>query len=85
MSLAAPQEATFEQVRAIVLECGSDFVAAIQFKEEYLGEKIPAGQRGLVFSVVYQSRQRTLTEEEIQIVHKKVCDAICVKLGATLR
>ncbi|HSV44036.1 MAG TPA: phenylalanine--tRNA ligase subunit beta, partial [Candidatus Bathyarchaeia archaeon] len=85
VSLAAPKDVAFEQIRKIIREHGSELLSAIHFKEEYLGEKIPQGQRGLVFSIVYQSRQRTLTEEEIQVVHKKICDEICVRLCASLR
>lgn len=85
VSLAVAQEATFEEVVSIVREFGSAYLKQIDFKEVYLGDKIPQGQRGLVFSVLYQSCQRTLTEEEIQEVHDQVCQKLVERLGATLR
>ena len=58
---------------------------SIDFIEQYLGEKISAGQKGLVFSVVYQSRERTLRDEEVNAVHEKICQAIVNRFRAIRR
>ena len=57
----------------------------IVFKEEYLGEKIQPGNRGVVFTVVYQNQQRTLTEAEVEGAHQKVLASLVQRLGATVR
>ena len=58
----------------------------IKFAELYEGEKIASGRRGLIFSMTYRSRlARTLRDDEVQEVHKKVCDALISELGAIQR
>jgi len=58
---------------------------SIIFKEEYRGEKIPAGHRGLVFSLVYQSPETTLRDSEVQAAHEKILKAFVDQLGVVLR
>jgi len=85
VSIAVDGKVAFDTVCGVVREFGGEHLKQIDFKEEYLGEKIPAGQRGLVFSVIYQSSQRTLTEDEIQTVHDAVCQKLQERLGAVVR
>jgi len=85
ISLAVDRKVALGDVLAIVRETGTALLQSIEFKEEYLGDKISDGQRGLVFSVIYQSPERTLTEEEVQAIHDTMCRQICDKLGAVIR
>ena len=58
----------------------------LKFVEKYEGEKISKEQRGLVFSLTYQSRfTRTLRDEEVTEVHDKVCDVLVRDLGVIRR
>ena len=85
ISLAVDKGVTLKDVFAIVRETGSEHLHAMELKEEYCGEKISAGQRGLVFSVTYQSPERTLTEDEVQVIHENMCRRITGHLGAVIR
>ncbi|MFP4473523.1 MAG: phenylalanine--tRNA ligase subunit beta [Candidatus Omnitrophota bacterium] len=85
VSLAVSKDISYQDVCAVVEEFGSEYLQKIAFKEVYTGEKIPDDQRGLVFSVVYQSSQKTLTEDEVQKIHESVLDHIGDRLGAVIR
>ncbi len=85
ISIAVDRSVAFDDVRRVIQVSGAGYLKRLEFKEEYLGEKIPSGQRGLVFSLVYQSEERTLTEGEIQTVHDTVCRNLQNKLGAVMR
>lgn len=85
VSLAIKEKVTFRQVRDIVDELKPDFLSEMKFNEEYRGEKIPAGYKGIVFSLVYQSFSRTLRENEVDAAHEKICQAITDRLGAIKR
>ncbi|MCA9398921.1 MAG: phenylalanine--tRNA ligase subunit beta, partial [Candidatus Omnitrophica bacterium] len=67
ISLAVKNSVSFQQIKDIVYELGGKLLTNISLTEEYIGEKIPEGQRGLVFSLQYQSVERTLTEDEVNI------------------
>jgi len=85
VSLAVAKDVPYQKARDIAVELGGDLLKEVNFVEQYLGEKIPAGQRGIVFSLVYRSSQRTLTEEEINKIHQAILDALSARLGAVVR
>ncbi|MBN1869988.1 MAG: phenylalanine--tRNA ligase subunit beta [Candidatus Omnitrophica bacterium] len=61
-------------------------LTGLKFVEKYEGEKISKEQRGLIFSLIYQSRlARTLRDEEAAEVHEKVCGALIKELGVVRR
>jgi len=85
ISIAVDSKVNFGEVESVVKGIGLEILSEIHFIEEYLGEKIPEGKRGLVFSLVYQLPTRTLTEEEVNKVHEKILKTLVESLGATLR
>ncbi|MCB9771535.1 MAG: phenylalanine--tRNA ligase subunit beta [Candidatus Omnitrophica bacterium] len=85
VSIAVKQDVSFGQIESLAREIGSTHLIAINFIEQYLGEKIAAGQKGLVFSLLYQSSQRTLTEAEIAPIHEKILQRLSQDFGAVIR
>lgn len=85
VSLALSKDISFRKVRDLVAARAGDILGGITFNEEYLGEKIPADRRGIVFSLNYQSSRRTLREDEVNAIHEKVITALVSELGATVR
>ncbi len=85
VSLAVSQEISFAQVETLVREIGEGYLVAINFLEQYLGEKIAAGKKGLVFSLTYQSLEKTLTESEIAPIHEKILQRLRQDLSAAIR
>ncbi len=85
VSLAVRKDIPFSRVEELIAQQKVEFLHAVHFLEEYIGEKIPAGQRGIVFSLVYQSARRTLREEEVTAAHEKICRELIDRLGAVRR
>ena len=85
VSLAVDKDVPFSRISAAVWAVGGPFLSAIHFREQYTGEKIAAGQKGIVFSLVYQSPERTLTEADIALVHEKILQKLTHELRATIR
>ncbi len=85
VSLAVKNSVEFQQVCALAFRLGGAILNSVKFTEEYRGEKIPDGQRGIVFSLRYKAADRTLREEEVNDVHEKVLRAFVAELGAVQR
>ncbi len=51
----------------------------------YTGKGIPEGRQSMTFSLVFQSMERTLSDEDIAPVPDRVADALQGALGASLR
>jgi phenylalanyl-tRNA synthetase beta chain len=58
---------------------------AIHLVDCYEGEGVPEGQKSWTVSMVFQSPERTLTEEDIAPVAQRVTGALREAFGAVLR
>ncbi len=85
ISLAVKDDIKFAQIKAISTKLGSNILNSVTFTEEYLGDKIPVGYRGVVFSLNYQSPERTLKEDEVNSVHETISQALIKDLQAIKR
>jgi phenylalanyl-tRNA synthetase beta chain len=51
----------------------------------YKGANIPEGEKSLAVRVRYLSYEKTLADDEINAMHRKVIDNLTKKLGVTIR
>lgn len=85
VSLALNQDIDFDTIRKIIEQESTEILSDVHFKEQYLGDKIEKGKRGIVFSLVYQAKTRTLKEEEVNALHEKICQKIITTCHAIIR
>ncbi len=85
VSLSVKRETPYTDVEAICRKQGGALLTNVQFIEQYVGDKIAADQKALVFSLIYQSHERTLREEEINASQEAIIKALIAELGATRR
>ena len=85
VSLAVKKETPYKKIEETCIKHGGDILKSVNFIEQYLGDKIPAGTKGLVFSCQYQSNTRTLREDETAQVHERILQALIQDLGAIRR
>ncbi len=60
-------------------------ITGVALFDVYEGDKLPAGRKSLAIEVVFQPRDRTLTDAEIEAACQKVIAAVVKATGATLR
>lgn len=60
-------------------------ITAVTLFDIYAGETLPKGKKSLAIEVVFQPRQRTLTDAEIEAAAVKVVAAVAKATGAVLR
>jgi phenylalanyl-tRNA synthetase beta chain len=61
-------------------------IAAVRVLEEYRDPAVvPAGQKGLLWSITYRSPDRTLTDQEVDERHEALVSHLVEKLAATRR
>jgi phenylalanyl-tRNA synthetase beta chain len=60
-------------------------VEAVNLFDLYRGEQIGAGKKSLAYSLVYQAGDRTLTDEEVAEIRRKIITRLTEALGAELR
>jgi len=62
-----------------------NLIAGVALFDVYEGDKLPEGKKSLAIEVVFQPRERTLTDAEIEISGQKVVAAVAKATGAVLR
>ncbi len=60
-------------------------ITGVTLFDVYEGEKLEAGRKSLGIEVVFQPREHTLTDQEIEAASAKVVAAVAKATGATLR
>jgi phenylalanyl-tRNA synthetase beta chain len=64
---------------------GGELLVDVDVFDIFEGEKLPAGKKSLAFSLDVMSRQKTLTDSEIEAVVRQVVRALEEQFGAVLR
>jgi len=85
VSLAVKKEISYQKIEEVCLRQGEGILKSVHFMEQYLGDKIQPGTKGLVFSCQYQSHVKTLREDEVSAVHERILQALIHTLGAIRR
>ncbi|MBV8522307.1 MAG: phenylalanine--tRNA ligase subunit beta, partial [Acetobacteraceae bacterium] len=79
------REVAAEAVLRAARGAGRGLITAVTLFDVYEGENIPQGKKSLAIEVVFQPRERTLTDAEIEAACQKVIQAVTNATGAVLR
>ncbi|MCB9798487.1 phenylalanine--tRNA ligase subunit beta [Candidatus Nomurabacteria bacterium] len=67
------------------LEAASDLIESIELFDVYSGEHVDAGHKSMAYKIVYRSKEKTLTSDEIEKEHAKVLGMLEKKFSAKMR
>ena len=76
---------SYEKVYEVIQKESGGIVKGISLFDVYRGEPIPKGYKSFAFSLVYQSLERTLTDQEVNTAHDTVCKALVKDCQAQIR
>jgi len=74
-----------EQIATEMRAAGGDLLGGARLFDVYRDEPIPAGSKSLAYALTYQADDRTLTDKEVDKVHKKIEDRLRHVLKARIR
>ena len=81
----APTQFAVAEIARSLKQAGGQLLESIDLFDEYKGANVPAGKRSLAFRLVYRASDRTLTDQDVEPVHRKVRDVLEEKFQAELR
>ncbi|HEY6432817.1 MAG TPA: phenylalanine--tRNA ligase subunit beta, partial [Acetobacteraceae bacterium] len=76
---------TAEAVLKAARAADRTLIAGVGLFDVYEGEQVPAGKKSLAIEVMFQPRDRTLTDAEIEALAGKVVAAVAKATGALQR
>ncbi len=74
-----------EELRKLVLSYPSDIIESVSIFDYYRGRNIPPDKKSIGLRILYRSKDRTLTEEEVEKIHNEIINLILQKTGGTIR
>lgn len=69
----------------VINEAGGELVQDVDLFDMYEGEEIPNGKKNLAFHIIYQSYEKTLKDEEVDRIQKRIIRELEKKRGWQVR
>lgn len=85
LAVIVPVSISADQVQEVIFKAGGEMLTDCRLFDVYYGDQVPKGYRSLAYSLLYQSPDRTLTDEEVAAVHNGIMDSLAKEIGAQLR
>ncbi len=78
------EDVTWQQLESVVHDVAGPLLESVSFGGQFRGKQIGSHKKSYVITINYRSRERTLTNEEVEQSQKSVIQACENKLGASL-
>ncbi len=85
ISMIIAKKILWEEIYQAVKDVDKDLIRKISFFDVYEGQGIPEGKKSIAFRIEYRSDDKTLTMDEVQIIHQKVLNILNSKFEAQIR
>ncbi len=72
IALLVPRAVKVKNLLNVIKKAGGELVADIDLFDTYEGKGVPEGKRSFAFHIVYQSKERTLKNEEVDLLQKNI-------------
>ena len=69
----------------IVSSIDKDLIRSVKIFDIYEGEKIPSGKKSIALNVTIQSSEKTLNENDLEMINNKIISIVETKSGAKIR
>lgn len=84
LALLVPEDLSSGKVVDVIEKIGKEYLKEVRLFDIYTGKQIEAGHKSLAYSLTWQAKERTLTDDEVKRFHQEIEDAL-VEIGAVLR
>lgn len=84
IALVVEQSVTADELISVIHEANDKYLEDVYVFDVYEGENVEEGMKSVALRLTYLNKEKTLTDEEIEAVHKPILTALEEK-GATIR
>ena len=88
IAMIVPEDLSHEKVLATIVGANEPLLASIELFDVFSGgegQNFGAGKKSLAYALTYRDKTRTLTNDEITVVHAKIRERLQRELGVELR
>ncbi|MEI7770720.1 MAG: phenylalanine--tRNA ligase subunit beta, partial [Chloroflexales bacterium] len=85
LSITVPLEVPATQVAALIRRGAGDLLESLTLFDVYSGPQVGDGRRSLTYHLAFRAADRTLTDEALTKLRKKIIGGLEREIGATIR
>jgi len=88
IAMIVPEKLTHAEIENAIRAAKEPLLAGIQLFDLFSGNEaasIGAGRKSLAYTLTYRDPTRTLTNDEVTVVHRRIRERLQSELGAELR
>lgn len=85
LALVVPETTMASSVVSTVREMGGELLEAVEVFDRYQGPQVPEGKVSLGLRLRYRDPQKTLSDEEVEPVHRRIVERAQETYGAAVR
>ncbi len=88
IAMLVPETLTHAEIERVMTAANEPLLTGVQIFDLFSGknaENLGAGRKSLAYSLTYRDRNRTLTNDEVAVVHTRIRERLRSELGAELR
>jgi phenylalanyl-tRNA synthetase beta chain len=85
MALLVKESIPAENITQTIWENGENILTGVTLFDVYKGTQIPEGYKSLAYALTFQSKEKTLTDDEVTAVFQKINESLSEKFGVELR
>jgi phenylalanyl-tRNA synthetase beta chain len=81
ITVIVDEKVSFKEILSVLIEHSGELVKSIRLIDLYKGEKIGTGKKSLTFKLIYQAKDRTLSDEEVNEENTRIAKALLQELN----
>ncbi len=85
MAIFIPIDLPADKIIELIMKDGAELIEEVHIFDLYTGSPVPEGKKSLAFSIRYRSKNRSLTDEEVNALHQQVSERLKNEFGAEMR
>ena len=85
LAFIVDENITSEDITKVIKKAGGRLLTNINVFDLYKGDNIAKDKKSLAFNLIFEDYNKTLTEEEVNVVFNKIISEVETKLKAELR
>lgn len=85
IAMLVKEEVLVGEIEKTICERGGKLLESVKLFDVYQGKQIETGYKSVAYKLTFRAEDRTLTDEEVQKVMKKILNGLEMNCAATLR
>jgi phenylalanyl-tRNA synthetase beta chain len=88
IAMLVPETVSHEEIERVIRSGDEPLLAGVRLFDLFSGkgaESLGAGRKSMAYTLTYRDKNRTLTNDEVTVVHNRIRERLKGELGAELR